>query len=110
MTHQVKACDTCGIQFPYNTLKNHIKKCADILCEPKYKCNVCDYKSDKKVNVTRHMKSNHGNDVKEKEKEINTCGNCGKNFSLAKYLKAHERTHNEEKPKDSTYHCVFFVM
>ncbi|RXG68522.1 Zinc finger protein, partial [Armadillidium vulgare] len=55
-------------------------------------CPLCDYKSDRKGDVRRHMHSRHS------EERPFVCQICMKAFTLNAYLKIHMRMHTGVKP------------
>lgn len=52
-----------------------------------YKCNFCNYTSDKSHNVTLHNNIKHNNIISVID---NNCIKCNKNFSTKQYLKKHQ--------------------
>ena len=61
--------------------------------EKPFKCDLCDYRSYKKGNVTVHMKTH--SDGKEHPYQ---CQHCNYKARLLTQLQQHENTHTGEKP------------
>ena len=83
-------CAECDHEFGNrSTLKIHIRSIH--LKEKRFKCNDCEFKTNIKESLTKHMRS-HTN---EKPFECNT---CGKMFSSQSSLSFHKRSiHLKEK-------------
>lgn len=63
-----------------------------------FECTICDYKTNKKYNLTRHMVTKHAAEkvVENAEKVVenaeNKCDKCSKIFSRKSHLKVHLET------------------
>ena len=84
-------CDDCGDEFAkHDTLllhrPLHSKK------DP-YKCDVCKRTFARKYNLKNHLTSSSHCGVKS-----HRCDDCGKVFAHHRYLVAHRRVHQNEKP------------
>ena len=59
-----------------------------------YKCFSCDFKGRSKQKLDEHTIVKH-----EKDPQLHKCSMCDKTFILQRYLKVHERTHQQNKIK-----------
>ncbi|XP_018407340.1 PREDICTED: zinc finger protein 845-like [Cyphomyrmex costatus] len=99
-------CKTCKKEFKNKTTfytHERIHK-----SEKPYQCELREFKSVKKENLTRHVRSVHRNGERFKSnKNLYTggvshkCGTCNKEFKKKWNLNRHVRTHTGEKP----YQC-----
>ena len=53
--HKTKNCKLCGEFFPYNSKVAHKSKCAKNKDLRLYTCEKCNFETNKKCNLGRHM-------------------------------------------------------
>ena len=86
--HKFFNFEKCNRVIPFNSRSSHLTKChseKEIL-----KCSECEYQTNVKGNLTRHMKSH---ETKEKEKVRFQCPHCKKIFLQNRNLTRHMKNH-----------------
>lgn len=58
-----------------------------------YKCDLCDYCSNRKDNLARHLKTKHK--VQYRGEGTHACSTCGKRFKRRCHLNAHKKKQHE---------------
>ena len=92
-THKTSICKSCGKAVFRTSMKAHTANCGQKDKDKKYKCEKCDYTSNRKEHLKPHTKT-HITAEKEKKKVICfECINCKKTFENTKQLKFHIKTH-----------------
>ena len=91
-THKTFICKSCDKAVFRTSMKAHTATCGQN--GKKYKCEQCDYTSDRKEHLKRHTKT-HIIAEKQKKKKVICfeCINCKKTFENAKHPKYHTKTH-----------------
>ena len=86
-------CDHCDLAcLGQSRLDEHVKQChSSIDRNGKYKCEWCEYSTDKKHYLEAHRHFHPGEPPYR-------CDECGKTFALRAYLRTHLSLHTGEKP------------
>ncbi|XP_019646360.1 PREDICTED: histone-lysine N-methyltransferase PRDM9-like [Branchiostoma belcheri] len=88
-------CSRCGKLFStQDYLDRHVKTHADMSGSKRFKCQHCNYSTDKTDHLKIHMMTHTG------ERPFK-CLTCGKGFTQKSHLRPHQRVHTGEKP----YRC-----
>uniref|UniRef100_A0A336L4L7 CSON002974 protein n=1 Tax=Culicoides sonorensis TaxID=179676 RepID=A0A336L4L7_CULSO len=99
--YQCQACS--AILKDRRNLKRHYLMHSDI----KYKCTVCNKEYNRRYEMTKHMKSVHGEPnpapqiikkEKEPKQEIYKCETCSKEFTKRYKYKEHLAVHSDVRP------------
>ena len=99
-------CNECGhTSFYRSAINMHMKGHNKDLNEKTHKCSHCDYASDSRQNLVRHMKAKHDIDVRKvrtKENKwkrtMNKCEQCSYSTLMRVNFLVHLRKHNGERP------------
>lgn len=100
LKHQCSKCSK--VMGDSRSCRNHLYGCKT---EPKYRCNICNFKSPFRSNFLRHQKVKHS----PRDFIANKCNKCGRNFPHSFSLLTHNKLCG--RPKDykhfSCDHCGF---
>ena len=87
---KVFPCETCGTLFTRKYhLGVHMKEAHTKTEEDKIKCSHCEYSTNRKSDLNRHVESRHN-------KSNFACSICNKSFNRKDNLKMHIKTHEEK--------------
>ncbi|KAL8460091.1 hypothetical protein ACS0TY_031853 [Phlomoides rotata] len=72
----------------------------------RYYCEYCGVCRSKKTLIAAHVRTHHGDELREKElneekghdKKLNVCEECGASFQKPAHLKQHMQSHSIERP------------
>ena len=96
--HIPATCDVCGLSVANNhKLKMHLL----IHGEKKYKCDRCDYASNFKQVLVKHMAKLHDTECEK------MCDVCGQSFTSEKRFQLHEMSHLDKQFKCPADGCMY---
>ena len=72
------------------------KKAAEIIPTEVFKCDQCDFESNKLITINKHTNTKYAKEVAESEIEVKTCSLCEDKFLSDHELKRHIEEHIEK--------------
>ena len=85
-SHRNRLCENCNTEVKAASFHKHVKKCHNNA--PTYNCEHCEYSTNRRDGLTRHMKVHWG---KEKKYE---CDQCDYSTDTKGHLKEHLKSHS----------------